>query len=162
MTHDVVIFEYLNQRSPQGLNQIKLYDKGKISLEILLICVIGISGGCSSTELRQSEIIQERLSQESSEIDGQWVGVVEGMDRKPLELTYRFKTEGTRPIGLIESRLGGGQIQEGIIDGNNIEFKLNAGEFIILNKGVLSDDKIHLTETINDGEIKLVIGRIKR
>ena len=67
-----------------------------------------------------------------SEIDGQWVGVVDGMDGNKLELTYRFRAEGNTLIGLIESRLGGGPISDGKIDGNNIEFTLNTGEFIIL------------------------------
>lgn len=59
-----------------------------------------------------------------AEIDGQWVGVMDGPDGKKLEFRYRFRAEGGTLIGLIESRLGTSQISEGKIDGNNIEFKL--------------------------------------
>ena len=97
-----------------------------------------------------------------AEIDGEWVGIVDGMDGKPLELSYRFKVEGEKLLGLIESRLGGGQISDGKIDGKNIEFTLNAGETIILNNGTLSGDKIHLTETIETVKIKVVLKRVKR
>ena len=58
-----------------------------------------------------------------AEIDGQWVGETAGMDGKKLELKYRFKAEGETLIGLIESRLGGGPIAEGKIDGKNIELQ---------------------------------------
>jgi len=133
----------------------------KIILGVLLICIIGIAGGCASDEVNQREMNLVNL--ESSEIDGQWVGTVDGLDGKPLELTYRFKAEGERLIGLIESRLGGGQISDGKIDGNNIEFRLDAGEdVVILNTGTLSGDEIQLTETIGTEIIKVVLKRVKR
>ena len=98
-----------------------------------------------------------------AEIDGQWTGVVDGMDGKKLELNYRFKAEGETLVGLIESRLGGGPISEGKIDGKNIEFKLNAGEdIVIINNGTLSGDEIHITQTIGQEKIKVVLKRVKR
>jgi len=98
-----------------------------------------------------------------AEIDGQWIGVVDGMDGKPLELTYRFKAEEETLVGLIESRLGGGPISDGKIDGKNIEFTLNAGEnIVIINNGTLSGDEIHLFETIGKEKIKVVLKRVKR
>ena len=134
----------------------------RILLGILLVCIVGITGGCSSgevNEVKQSEMSQ--VNQESSEIDGQWFGFVDGMDGKPLELKYRFRAEGTRLIGLIESQLGGGQISDGKIDGNNIEFKLITSEFTILNNGTLSGDEIQLTETVGEEKIKVVLKRVK-
>ena len=99
----------------------------------------------------------------SHEIDGQWVGVVDGIDGKPLELNYRFRAEGEILIGTIESRLGGGPITDGKIDGNNIEFRLDAGDdIIIMNKGTLSGDEIHITQTIGTEIIKVVFRRVKR
>jgi len=55
-----------------------------------------------------------------AEIDGQWIGVKDGPDGKKMELRYRFKAEGGTLIGLLESRLGGGTISGGRIDGNAI------------------------------------------
>ena len=136
--------------------------RNRIFLGILLVCIVGITGGCSSdevNEVKQSEMSQ--VNQESSGIDGQWTGFVDGMDGKPLELKYRFRAEGTRLIGLIESQLGGGQISDGKIDGNNIEFKLITSEFTILNNGTLSGDEIQLTETVDEEEIKVVLKRVK-
>ena len=98
-----------------------------------------------------------------AEIDGIWVGVVDGMDGKKLELKYRFKAEDKTLIGLIESRLGGGLISDGKIDGKNIEFKLNAGKnIVIMNTGTLSGDEIYLTETIGLKKTKVVLKRFKR
>ena len=160
-----VMFSVSDQKESRECNLPMRSGKYRKMLGILLICIIGITVGCSLGEVNQSdlnpsEMIQVKLG--NSEIDGQWVGVVDGMDGKPLELNYRFKAEGTRLIGLIESQLGGGQIKEGKIDGSNIEFKLDAGEFIIMNKGVLSGDEIHLTELIGEGEIKVILKRVKR
>jgi hypothetical protein len=136
------------------------YNKNRVILGIVLICIIGIAGGCSSSEMQQSE--KNPVNLESSEIDGQWVGVVDGMDGKPLELNYRFRAEGNRLLGLIESRLGGGPISDGKIDGKNIEFTLNAGDVVILNNGILSGEEIQLTETIDKEKIKVVLKRVKR
>jgi len=97
-----------------------------------------------------------------AEIDGIWTGVIDGVDGKKLELNYRFKAEDKTLIGLIESRLGGGQISEGKIDGNDIEFKLNTGNFTIMNNGTLSGDEIQMTQTIGEGKIKFVLKRFKR
>jgi len=77
------------------------------------------------------------------------------------KLNYRFRAEGTKLIGLIETRLGGGQISEGKIDGKNIEFKLNAGNsLIIVNHGTLSGDEIHITQTVGEENTKYVLKRI--
>jgi len=96
-----------------------------------------------------------------AEIDGIWIGAVDGIDGKKLELNYRFKAEGNTLIGLIESRLGGGAISEGKIDGKNIEFKLNAGEVIIINSGTLSGDEIHMTQTVDKEKMDYVLKRVK-
>ena len=179
-----------DQKESRECNFPTRFGKHRIILGVFLICIIGIAGGCSFGKVDQGDLNTNDQNQvelensgtdgqsvdvmdgnslemnqvklENSGIDGQWVGVVDGMDGKPLELNYRFRAEGTRLIGLIESQLGGGQIQEGKIDGNNIEFKLDAGEFIIMNKGVLSGDEIHLTELIGEGEIKVILKRVKR
>lgn len=96
-------------------------------------------------------------SVEANDIDGEWVGVVDGLDGKKLEVKYRFKAVKTQLLGVIESRLGKGQISEGKIDGKDIEFKLNTGEFIILNEGTLSGDEIHITQTVGGEKIKYVL-----
>jgi len=136
----------------------------KKHIGILFTCVIVIAGGCSSGEVTQNEINQiNQMNTESSGIDGQWTGAVDGMDGQPLGLSYRFRAEDTRLIGIIESKLGGGPISDGKIDGNNIEFWLNAGEgIIILNKGTLSGDEIHMTQTVGEVEMKYVLKRVKR
>jgi len=144
-------------------NLSKRSGKNRLTLGILFICIIGITSGCLSCEAKQGEVWQmNQVNQESSEIVGEWIGVVDGMDGKPLELKYRFREEGTRLIGLIESQLGGGPISDGKIDGNNIEFSLNTGEFIILNNGTLSGDEIQITQTVSEEKTKYVLKRVKR
>jgi hypothetical protein len=97
-----------------------------------------------------------------AEIDGQWVGTMNRADGTKLEMRYRFRAEGERLIGLIESRLGGGPISEGKIDGKTIEYKIViAGGLTIINVGTLSGDEIHLTETIGMEKTKFVLKRIK-
>jgi len=158
----------LNLREPRENNLQKPFSMKRILWGILYIFVIGIIGGCSFGKVEQSEVNQLKQSEviqadmEKSEIDGQWVGEVDGMDGKPLELAYRFKAEGKTLIGLIESRLGGGQISNGKIDGNDIDFSLNTGEFIILNKGTVYGDEIHITQTVGEEMMKYVLKRVKR
>jgi len=140
--------------------------KKRITFVILFACIILVTKGCSSgeTELVRLEKVEMRPSNQfSSEIDGLWTGVVDGLDGEKLELNYRFKAEGTRLIGLIESRLGGGPISEGKIDGENIEFKLHAGEdLIIINHGTLYGDEFHITQTIGEEKIKVILERVKK
>jgi len=94
-----------------------------------------------------------------AEIEGKWVGEVDGTDGKPLELTYTFLVRGDNLLGVIESRLGRGAISEGKVNGKNIEFKLNTGEFIIINNGTLSGDEIHMTQTTGEEKIKYILKR---
>ena len=97
-----------------------------------------------------------------AEIDGQWIGVKDGPDGKKMELRYRFKAEGSTLIGLIETRLGGGPISEGKIDGNSIEFKLVTTGLTVIINGTLSTDEIHLTETSGTTiDNKVVLKRVK-
>ena len=96
-----------------------------------------------------------------SDIDGQWIGVKDGPDGKKMELRYRFRAKGNELIGLIETRLGGGPISEGKIDGNIIEFKLITSGFTVINTGKLSGDEIHLTETSGAAKNNIILRRIR-
>ena len=96
-----------------------------------------------------------------AEIDGRWVGVKDGPDGKKMELRYRFRAEGNTLIGLIETRLGGGPISEGKIDGESIEFKLISPDLTVINIGTLSGDEIQLTETSGAVSNKVILKRIK-
>jgi len=151
--------------------------KNKIILGILFVCILGISASCSSDETDsmtlevpemkpENQVGSEGVIYESKrvghEIDGQWTSVVDGIDGKELKLNYRFRAEGENLIGLIESRLGGGPISEGKIDGKNVEFTLHAGEDIVIkSNGVVDGDEIHITQTIGEEEIKIVLKRVK-
>ena len=86
-----------------------------------------------------------------AEVDGEWFGIKDGPDGETLAMRYRFKAEGNTLIGLIATRLGGGPISEGKIDGNSIEFKLVTPELTLMNNGKISGDELHLIET--DGKI---------
>jgi len=97
-----------------------------------------------------------------AEIDGQWVGVKDGPDGKKMELNYRFRAEKDNTlIGLLETRLGGGAISEGKIDGKTIEFKIIAPNLTVINKGTLSGDEIYLTETSGTVSNKVILKRVK-
>ena len=126
--------------------------KKRIFLGVVFVCTILMAIGCSSGEMNS-------VNTQSSEIDGQWISTVEGVDGKELKLTYIFKADGTELFGTIDSRLGGGAISDGKIDGKNITFKLDAGAFTIINDGVLSDDEIQLTQTIGKQKINIVLKR---
>lgn len=94
-------------------------------------------------------------------ISGQWIGAVDGIDGKKLELIYVFEANGNVLTGIISSRLGGGPISDGKIEGNSIEFLIFTDENIIFNTGTLSGNKIHLIERF-DAEpetIELVLKR---
>ena len=126
--------------------------KKRIFLGVVFVCTILMAIGCSSGEMNS-------VNTQPSEIDGQWISTVDGADGKELKLTYIFKADGTELFGTIDSRLGGGAISDGKIDGKNITFKLDAGAFTIINDGVLSDDEIQLTQTIGKQKINIVLKR---
>ena len=142
-----------------GGNLQKSSCNAKVIFWILLVCIIGVTAGCSSGKVEQREIIQ--ASVESTGINGQWTGAVDDPEGNIIEFRYRFRAEGSALIGLFETDGGTAQITEGKIEGNNIEFTLNMGTFTIINNGVLSGDEIHLTETINGGKIELILNRVK-
>lgn len=95
------------------------------------------------------------------EIDGQWTGTISRADGSKLEMRYRFKAKGSTLIGLLETKLGGGAISEGKIDGISIEFKIVADGLYIINNGTLSGDEIYLTETLGTQKTKFVLKRVR-
>ena len=63
--------------------------KNRITLGILFACIIGIAGGCSPSETKPVNLENRDMksaNQISSEIDGQWTGVVN---------TVRIRKAGT-------------------------------------------------------------------
>ena len=99
-----------------------------------------------------------------AEIDGTWRGIVDGMDGQKLEVTYGFKAEGEKLIGFLANRLDGVNIgvniSNGKVDGKNIEFRLNAGDVVIMNNGTISGDEIQMTQTIGTEKTKYVLKRV--
>ena len=94
-----------------------------------------------------------------SEVNGTWIGTIDGIDSEKLEVTYGFKADGKTLTGFIKSSLGGRSISDGKIDGNNIEFRLNAGEVTIMNNGTISGNEIHMTQTVGTEKTKYVLKR---
>ena len=135
---------------------------------ILFVCIIIVTGGCSSDEMEQSNQVSfessktpdNQTSLESSGINGQWSGVMEGSDGKDFEMNFRFKAEGNTLVGLLETRFGSGPISDGKIEGDNIMFKHVAALSLEYN-GTLMGDEIHLTETRGERKTNFILRRVR-
>jgi hypothetical protein len=90
-------------------------------------------------------------------VDGTWEGKVENR-RGTLTLTFRFKVDGDKLTGKIETRRGESDISEGKVEGDTISFKQHMSfrdrEMTLLYTGKISGDEIKFTREVEGMERK--------
>ncbi len=84
----------------------------------------------------------------AADVAGKWKSAVEGPDGK-MEITFNFKVDGNKVTGTSTSPMGEAAV-EGKLDGDNIEFTVNAGDFKILHKGAVSGKEMKLKVEMGD------------
>ncbi len=105
-----------------------------------------------------------------ADIDGKWVGEIDGMDGNKMQISYTFKAEGATLTGTTAAPgPEGGQkpipIKDGKIDGNNISFSVTIDfggqEMKMEYKGVLSGDTLKLTMDMMGQPMDFMLKRAK-
>jgi len=102
----------------------------KISITTLLLC--GIIFTCLA----------------AATLTGTWKGMLATGDGNSLPVTYNFKTDGDKLSGTAESPMGHYIIEDGIIKGDTIKFKVEANGEDVPHTGRCYADSIALDMTI--------------
>jgi len=97
----------------------------------------------------------------AADIDGKWIGSVDGLNGNKVELTYAFKAEGGKLTGTLKSSFGEREIVDGKIEGNVISFSIVTETFSVANKGILQHDEIKLEEKIGNDTLPIILKRVK-
>ena len=102
----------------------------------------------------------------AADIDGKWVGEIQGMDGSPMKISYTFKADGATLTGSTGSPDGKEiPIKDGKIDGNNISFSISfdmGGQEMKMDmKGVLSGDDLKLTMDMMGQPMDIPLKRAK-
>jgi CubicO group peptidase (beta-lactamase class C family) len=117
-----------------------------------------IHQGANKTKV--ARIGDEANDRSTAEINGAWVGIASGPEGKPLEITYVFEAAGDSLVGTVSTALGGGPFSEGKIEGNKISFVSKTDQFTIQTTGILSGDRIEITQTAGDQSQKFTVKRV--
>jgi len=83
-------------------------------------------------------------------LTGTWKGVLITGDGSSYPVTYNFKTDGNKLSGTAESPMGHYIIEDGIIKGDTIKFKVEANGEDVPHTGRCYADSIALDMTIQE------------
>jgi hypothetical protein len=102
----------------------------------------------------------------AADIDGKWIGEVQGMDGNAMKISYTFKADGATLTGTTSSPDGKEiPIKDGKIDGNNISFSISfdmGGQEMKMDmKGVLSGDDLKLSMDMMGQPMEFALKRAK-
>jgi hypothetical protein len=96
------------------------------------------------------------LSAQAQDVAGKWMGSVDAQG-VPFELVFEFTVAGAELTGaLMNEFIGEIPISDGMVDGDEISFKLNidmgpAGAMTINYAGVVKGNELELTSTFEGG-----------
>jgi hypothetical protein len=79
----------------------------------------------------------------AQQIDGRWVGEMQTQEGK-VEITFDFKTTGSRLTGTAVTPMGTLRLEEGMVNGSSFSFSLNVETFVVPHRGELIGDRIRL------------------
>ena len=102
----------------------------------------------------------------AADIDGKWVGEIQGMDGSPTKISYTFKADGDKLTGDTTGPDGKSiAIKDGKINGNNISFSISidmGGQEMKMDmKGVLAGDNLKLTMDMMGQPFEIPLKRAK-
>lgn len=96
------------------------------------------------------------LSAQAQDVAGKWMGSVDAQG-VPFELVFEFTVAGAELTGaLMNEFIGEIPISDGMVDGDEISFKLNidmgpGGSMTINYTGVVNGNELELTSTFEGG-----------
>jgi len=119
-----------------------------------------VNQGNSVNALTNIQKINNRGIAGKSKIEGKWVGKISGQ-QGDIELTFNFKVDGDSLTGTNSSSMGENNLTNGVVDGNNFSFDVDAQGMKISHKcKYLDDDTIEVKVLINDQEMVMKLTRV--
>lgn len=99
----------------------------------------------------------------ATDATGTWTAQVQGPNGD-MTLTFRFKQDGDKLSGTVESSIGGDpfSITNGKVDGDKITFDTSFNGMTINHTGTLSGDEIKLSAKSDDGQMPPMDLTLKR
>lgn len=98
----------------------------------------------------------------AASLDGTWIVKTPGRDGATTDVTYTFKTEGSKITGTIAGGRGGDRpIKDGKVEGDNFEFSVerpgrNGGDAMVVTyKGRVTGDTISFSTQMGDRSVDL-------
>jgi hypothetical protein len=89
---------------------------------------------------------------------GNWKAAVDGPDGSKTELVFQFQMQpGGSLTGTIQSAMGEMHIVEGKVEGDNISFIAEFGDFRIPHKGTIAGGEMKLESTMMEQKFNLVL-----
>ena len=111
----------------------------------------------SSSRMEQS-LVLSRVKEESK-IDGKWVGKIDNPQGE-FELTFTFKVDGNTLTGKSTSPMGDMELTNGVVNGNDFSFDVDAGGMVIKhNCKYLDDDVIEVKVNVMDQDMVMKLTR---
>jgi cytoskeletal protein CcmA (bactofilin family) len=111
-----------------------------------------------SSPRRDQPMILTRIKEESK-INGTWIGKVSG-PQGDFELKFTFKVDGNKLTGKSSSSMGEVDLTNGIVNGNEFSFDVDAGGMTIGHKcKYLANDTIEVNADVNGQEMAMKLTR---
>jgi hypothetical protein len=97
---------------------------------------------------------------EGSKIDGKWLAKMSN-PQGDMELTFTFKVDGNKLTGKNSSPMGEMDLTNGVVNGNDFSFDIDANGMTVNHKGkYLDDDSIEIKINVNDQEMAMKLARV--
>ena len=111
----------------------------------------------SSSRMEQP-LVLSRVKEESK-IDGKWVGKIDNPQGE-FELTFTFKVDGNTLTGKSNTPMGDIELTNGVVNGNDFSFDVDAGGMVIKhNCKYLDDDVIEVKVNVMDQDMVMKLTR---
>lgn len=94
----------------------------------------------------------------ASDPSGKWEGTI-NTPNGDIKLVFTFKVEGDKLSGTVESPRGERPITDGKVSGDDLSFKVTAGDNVMTYQGKMSGDSMNMKSQGPRGERELVLKR---
>jgi hypothetical protein len=95
-----------------------------------------------------------------ADIAGKWKATFELQDG-PVEVTYDFRVDGEKFSGAVTSSHGDGDVIDGKIQGDTVQFAVTREERKVAHKGTVNGDEMKLEVTIGERIVAVVARRVR-
>ena len=95
-----------------------------------------------------------------ADVTGKWKASMDGQNG-PSEVTFTFQVTDGKLTGTAAGPQGEAPITEGKVEGDKINFTIEAGQFKAVISGTVSGDEMKLSGQVNERPFELAAKRVK-